>query len=70
MTNKIIFTTINCDDKEVKWSWTPSELEDNYWNSEDIPMLDDEIVECKFAGQDLYFNTFKDLVMTFMGCID
>lgn len=70
MENKINFTTINCDGDEVKWSWTPDELEEKYWEDEDIPMLDDEMVDCEFAGQKLYFGTFNDLVMTFLGAID
>lgn len=70
MEHKINFTTINSDGNEVKWSWTPDELEEKYWGDEDIPMLDDGMVDCEFAGQPLYFETFEDLVMTFLGAID
>ena len=70
--DKINFTTINCDGKEVKWSWTPKELVDNYLESTDIPMLDDEVVYCEFAGRELHFDTFNDLAVAFslLGTID
>ena len=68
--NKIYFKTINCDDEEREWNLTPVELEEKYWESEDIPMLDDTVTYCDFGGTEMYFNTFGDLVFAFLGCID
>ena len=68
---KINFTIENEKGEEVKYSWTPEELEDHYWECEDdLPELGDLVTYCEFAGKELYFNDFEELVMVFMGCID
>lgn len=66
----INFKTLNCDDEERTWSWSVEELEQNYWEGDDIPSLDDPVTYCEFAGKELYFGTFEDLVFTFLGATD
>lgn len=69
--NRLYFITLGSDGKEVEWDYfSPDEFEEKYWECENIPEMDAEIVYCEFAGKELYFNTFEDLVMTFIGACD
>lgn len=70
--NKLYFTTLGGNgDKDIAWNYdTPDEFEEKYWECEDIPEMDAVITYCEFAGKELYFNTFEDLVMTFIGACD
>ncbi len=68
---KINFTVENSEGVERKISWTPDELEEHYWEcEEDLPEPDELVTYCEFAGKELYFNDFEELVLVFMGCID
>ena len=72
MNNKLYFTTMNDAGEEFEWNYaTPDDFEDKYWNCEGIPEdMNDTVTYCEFAGKELYFNTFEDLVMVFIGACD
>lgn len=67
MEHKITFISINCDGEEREFSYTPDGLMDEYDNGGDLPDLYDTIVSCIFAGTHLYFETFGEMLGTFIG---
>ena len=67
MEHMIEFISINCDGKEREWHLTPTELYDEYSDGCDLPDLGDTILSCVFAGVHLYFETFSEIVNTFLG---
>ena len=69
--NRLYFLTIDDGGEEVEWNYSsPDEFEEKYWECENIPEMDAAITYCEFAGKELYFNTFEDLVMVFIGACD
>ena len=67
MNHEITFISINCEGEEREFSYTPDNLMDEYYGECDLPDLEDTIVSCIFAGVHLYFETFSELVRTFLG---
>lgn len=64
---KIYAKVVNCDDKEVEYTWgNPAELK-RAWFSEEcvVPMLDDTLVEATLFGEKITGNTFKDFMHKF-----
>lgn len=67
MNHEITFISINCDGED-RWNcYTPEGLMDEYYGECDLPDLEDTIESCIFAGVHLYFETFGELLRTFIG---
>ena len=61
--NTLDFTTINCNDEYVKWSFSIEELRERYFSEEcDIPYGEDTITEFEFNGVPMCVNTFDDII--------
>ena len=67
MEHKIEFISIHCNGEEREWHITPTEMCEEYNGECDLPDLGDTIVSCVFAGTRLYFETFSEMVYTFLG---
>ena len=67
MEHKITFISTNDKDEKRKFSFTPDELATEYGENCNLPDRCDTIKSCVFAGVNLYFETFGEVVTTFIG---
>lgn len=65
----ITFTTVDEDGVKKTSTITPNDLQEKYWSEDDdLPNLEDKVVD--FKVEDAHFDTFEDIVMTFVGAVD
>lgn len=66
----INFTTIDEQGNSKNWSMTPNEIQEKYWSEafDELPDPEDKVISCEV--EDVNFESFDDMIMTFVGAAD